>query len=610
MNYFELDYVTVLSSLCADLDIPSHSRCIFLSRCKAEGFTFANVILPKLNDYLLQSLNRGSLLTQQEFTFFRFKRKAPHVLHGLIDEIFDIDTGLLLEKPCTIAIWRIRQISLYFYKLSLKFTESQVSAAESKFIDTDKQIGTALDIKFVDRMRKHIESSYSFPNSGHHVLSACRPRFGPGTFAGSVGKLPYWLAKTTDPILNGYRHRDNGISGFFKSIPSFKNILFKHQNDSSDCSEVLFVPKDSRGPRTIAREPIFALKAQMSFFDYFSRFFERETCGRINFSDQSTNRSLAELGSRDGSWATIDLKEASDRISFDLVKTLSRNIPAMNFFLRFRSSEAKLPSGERIRLKKLAGMGSGLTFVWLALVCHTAVATEISMRTGVSFKDAARDVYVYGDDIVIKSCHVSYALSALPKVGLSVNEGKSFWRQTRDKAPCFRESCGGDFFAGSDVGITRIKLSNCNVEIDRVVKRIRFENTPLALAALNAHGAELALNGHIKTSRIIYGMLAQACGKLPKTRNSIPIVSEVTREFVDYPVDSVGTYSKVTVTCLRPVIVADPRISQLQNYSAALKPKVGSVLLEIPRPATGQFEIAVPRVLSAVRRKVSSIMFI
>jgi hypothetical protein len=77
------------------------------------------------------------------------------------------------------------------------------------------------------------------------------------------------------------------------------------------------VPKDSRGPRLICVHPKEAIWIQQGQRLKLEAAITSSnlTKGRINFTDQTVNGGLALESSKSGRLATLDLKEASDRIS-------------------------------------------------------------------------------------------------------------------------------------------------------------------------------------------------------------------------------------------------------------------------------------------------------
>jgi len=172
------------------------------------------------------------------------------------------------------------------------------------------------------------------------------------------------------------------------------------------------------------------------------------TSGHINFSDSEVNRRLAAEGSspscEDG-WATLDMKDASDRISWELVISLFQHCPALLRALSvLRPRSFKLPDGTLLESSKHAPMGSALCFPILATSIW-AISICAQVYHGVELHDAAARTFVYGDDLIIPKAYVPTTIAFLERCGLMVNKEKSFYRGF------FRESCGADFFYGTDV---------------------------------------------------------------------------------------------------------------------------------------------------------------
>jgi hypothetical protein len=100
-------------------------------------------------------------------------------------------------------------------------------------------------------------------------------------------------------------------------------------------------------------------------------------------------------------------------------------------------------------------MGSALCFPFEAMVFTTiifvAIGRELSRPVDRSLiREFRGKVRVYGDDIVIPVDMMSCVSKTLEAFGLKVNLGKSFGTGR------FRESCGGDYYAG--VRITPVRM--------------------------------------------------------------------------------------------------------------------------------------------------------
>jgi hypothetical protein len=164
----------------------------------------------------------------------------------------------------------------------------------------------------------------------------------------------------------------------------------------------------------------------------------------VFFTDQGPNQRGAYLGSSTGRYVTLDLKEASDRVSLDLVRLLfpSHLLDALE---RSRSSSTVLPNGQELELRKFAPMGSALCFPILALTIWsllTAAAPD---------EDTRESILVYGDDVIVPTAFAERAITVLELFGLIVNRNKSCIQGL------FRESCGVDAFNGLNVTPVRFK---------------------------------------------------------------------------------------------------------------------------------------------------------
>jgi len=168
------------------------------------------------------------------------------------------------------------------------------------------------------------------------------------------------------------------------------------------------------------------------------------TRDNVRFTDQTPNRNAALLASRDGKYATLDLKEASDRVGSDLVRLLFPG-NLCRYLFACRSLSTVLPTGELLKLKKFAPMGSCLCFPVMALTIWAI------LTAGAPNADARERIYVYGDDVIVPTATAENAIEQLESFGLKVNRDKSC------TSGLFRESCGTDAFQGVDVTPVRFR---------------------------------------------------------------------------------------------------------------------------------------------------------
>lgn len=212
-------------------------------------------------------------------------------------------------------------------------------------------------------------------------------------------------------------------------------------------SRCKLVPKSYKSYRTIAMEPHQLMFYQQGVMRSLDRIFQQDYLKRrIDLHDQSRNRRLAQIGSRDGKFATIDLSSASDSVSMRLIKQWFRNTPCFLDIMTLRSGYMEL-NDEIIEVPWYAGMGSALCFPIECLVF--AAQCEATIRAA-GVTPSCSQYCVYGDDIIIESEFAEALIERLQQNGFLPNEEKSFWNGP------FREACGGEYYLGEDV--TSLKI--------------------------------------------------------------------------------------------------------------------------------------------------------
>jgi hypothetical protein len=286
------------------------------------------------------------------------------------------------------------------------------------------------------------------------------------------------------------------LEKFFPSI-EFLQTSFSYWKENQEVNfleprdelpvRVVLVPKTLKTPRIIAIEPTAMQYTQQAIMeclldslnlkpDSFADFSHID--GMLGFSDQETNQNLAQLGSSSLSLATLDLSEASDRVSNQLVRLLFGRHPHLHGAVdACRSRKADVPGHGVIRLAKFASMGSALTFPIEAMVFLTIIFigierelnTQLTRRDVKSLKGSVR---VYGDDLIIPVPFVRSVVSALEDFGLQVNRSKSFWNGK------FRESCGKEYYDGSDVSVVRFRreFPTHRRHVQEIISLVSFRN--------------------------------------------------------------------------------------------------------------------------------------
>lgn len=200
-------------------------------------------------------------------------------------------------------------------------------------------------------------------------------------------------------------------------------------------SRIVCVPKNRKVHRTIAVEPTLNQYCQLAVDGYIRR--RLRQCG-MNINTQLLNQQLACLGSRDGSYATLDLSMASDTVSVSCARLI---LPSMwfRFLCDLRSPQYTL-NGVARNFYKLQSMGNGSTFVVESLI-FLAIAHGVREET-----HARGRLLAYGDDLIVPDAMTIPLSNALEWFGFSVNTEKSFHGNTG-----VRESCGTDWVHGCNI---------------------------------------------------------------------------------------------------------------------------------------------------------------
>lgn len=272
-------------------------------------------------------------------------------------------------------------------------------------------------------------------------------RHGPGKVSGISGNAldKKYLDLGSDPLID-YVFGDS--------------FLKEHSERIDRLTEVMFVPKSYKTFRTISAEPATLMYLQQGILHEIDRIVQENRYLRyhIDTHDSTRNSRLAMIGSRDRSYATLDLSAASDSVSYALVKRLFKGTKLLKYLMATRSRWALLPDGSRMPLKKFAPMGSAVCFPVETLI-FASICEHVTRCAGVVGRYS-----VYGDDMIVPTECAHEVANILSQLGFTLNRDKSYYH--RD---CwFRESCGAECIDGVDV--TPLRISRKYV-VDPVVTR-------------------------------------------------------------------------------------------------------------------------------------------
>jgi len=462
------------------------------SRFEHEGLSFLTITLPSFGKDLLKSLDQGYVGSNQ-FSGFRRSGGLPAFLQGFLCQVFERSSGELLPEPCIESIRAIRQFCGLFEKINLRCSEKRVRKAMDSYVQCE------LEVRCADRRQDFGSSSRSlvssirtsfamlFGDSINRVnrdLRSARydrflPKHGPGRTADClVGNQKYYQSVWT-VRLEAVLPAGEFVIPSWRWYRSLRGIDF-HEPGTERPVRVVDVPKSLKTPRIIAMEPTCMQYAQQSVLRAILDSFDEDPFVRelITFQDQTPNQRMALQGSIDQSLATVDLSEASDRVSNQLVRYLLAPWPDFSEAVdACRSRSADVPGHGVVRLAKFASMGSALTFpietmVFLAVVFNRFRELNSHLR-GKALKQAVlRQVRAYGDDLIVPVDIVRQVIDDLEALGSKVNVDKTFFTGS------FRESCGKEYYAGIDVSIVRCRsvFPTSPDDASEVVAMVDFRN--------------------------------------------------------------------------------------------------------------------------------------
>lgn len=425
MHAIEHTYVSLLADV-------SYLTGFSEIRGSYEGLHWCLNEAPKLEKLILKSVESGDELDLEMF---------PEWLHRLA-------LGSLVDP---ILMRYVRQLLLFCYKAYVTHDDKTTEESFSTFFRTNQEVGeftgslAKASPLLLNLARRHCQSVlYRFREK--EII----PSHGPGAVTTSKEK---------------WQHRYSTIE-YLYPYNDWYNLYFNRdhaaQIEDTDYEQhieakLIAVPKDSRGPRLICVHPAEAIWLQQGLRRELERVISLNRRsegpwpkGHVNFDNQTVNGNLALISSRGREFATIDMKEASDRISDALVQILFGD--KYKWFGCCRAQVFRAKVGRKSfkgQLHCYAPMGNATTFPVQSLV-FWAICVASMQYHGFHQPGA---VYVFGDDIIMPTRATEAVINDLESFGLRVNRSKSFWRGA------FRESCGVDAFNGFNVTPVRWKTS-------------------------------------------------------------------------------------------------------------------------------------------------------
>lgn len=458
---------------------------------KSRGLKALALDLPSLAKHFDRCLDTG-LFTRSDLPFSksgkRYGGTVPLFLGEVYLRVFHED-GRLRDDADPDAVLFIRTVYLTFKKVRVDCGQVAKDEAIKSFFELESQIrvpslawgadSLADDPILFDRRRHFGElsdsESHRWPlrllQSNMDILatqlglppsftedgdpSAFLPKHGPGVVSdissrSSKYEFRNWPTRLQHEYPHDYWASPNLGYGLSDREEGVTGIDYP--------SRLICVPKTLDKPRLIACEPSYNQWIQQLLWAVLADRLEATFLASIvKFRDQTQNGNMARLGSKTAALATIDLSEASDRLSCYVVERALRANPlwlvSMNACRTPLVSYPGKTSTAFVKLRKFAPMGSAVTFPLQSIV-YAVVAVTACQLAGISPSrgklDYSGQVSVFGDDIIVPTQALPVAVELLTLLGLKVNTSKTYSGMN------FRESCGVEAFRGYDVSVPRV----------------------------------------------------------------------------------------------------------------------------------------------------------
>jgi hypothetical protein len=496
------------------------------SRVEHEGSSFFTITLPQFGKDFEKSLDSGCL-DRLDFQGFSWRSGLPKLFSGFLGQVFDASSGRLLNEPNEGAIYAVRQLTLFYGKMFLPTSKEKEYDALCGYVECDREVregdllrpsgsrerlslgrvGSLLVGPALRRLAMALpygrarslggqpdvhqngdtsgDEGYDprhrlLPGADEYESLHLIPVHGPGATADGLKGNQKWKHDSWTTRLDEVFPMADFVIPNYSYFESLDEVNLKEPGDEIPV-KVISVPKTQKTPRIIAVEPTCMMFMQKAIQVRLYELVERDylLSSFIGFTDQTPNQELACEGSLTGELATLDLSEASDRVSCQHVEDLCRYVDpeVLRAFMAVRSTKADVEGHGVIPLSKYASMGSALTFPLEAMIFLTIVfiGIEDELKRPLTRKDFysfVGKVRVFGDDIIVPVDYVDSVIRSLEYFGMRVNRSKSFWTGK------FRESCGKEYYNGADVSIVRARqeLPSSRTDAKEIVSWVETSN--------------------------------------------------------------------------------------------------------------------------------------
>lgn len=513
-------------------------KSTIVDRIRDQGLSFLTKALPSLGKHLDKALGSDTPFSSCDGFQTSQKTGFPLLFQSFWALIFDAE-GLAVPA-CEGGAYRraqavraVRQVCYLLYKLEGAHTRESELQTIRDFRETDALLPEPDAERHLEpKVRRALENAavlvwYVLRDVN---LANITPGHGPGSLA-TKEKPP---EKMKFRRIHEKLEREYPFTDYFFLNYSHLVECLERLDDLEEVSiskaKVVLVPKDSRGPRLISMEPLEHQWIQQGQMRALVRAIESErspSCGYVNFTSQEINRQLALSSSRGGDdFVTLDMKEASDRVSLWLVRKLMPG-HIIRYIEASRSTHTELPSGECIELRKFAPMGSSVCFPTEALIFW---ALSIGSLVDVIGSKSLRDlppVYVFGDDIIMRKCDYGTVRPIFEALDLRFNDGKCCTGRF------FKESCGMDAFLGFPVSPIRVKAPWSS------------RMSPAAILSYVSYVNSFRRQGYNGTADFLHHHCSKTFGSLPSVRQE----GRLALAYTDYALSSETIKARLLSNC-------------------------------------------------------------
>lgn len=477
---------------------------------QTRGLAYFTLDLPSLESLLLRGLESGRLELEGPLSQAVSKRtRVPRLLSGLWLRVFD-NSSCLRPEPDINAILDLRQVLTFGKKLLVECTADRREAVIQGYHDVEKalrlpSLGWSQDRLSVGQCHNHhlVDCVVNgLHNSGRSVCNQMQSE-GPELpldredqeparelardqhlllrtqqvadilmdVLGPFEPLGYSSQLELDGHGTGFKHGPGAVAerlsqGEKSSFPYWPAKLegtfpfdycAKMPNDPrgrplnhEPASRLYCVPKTAKGPRLIAAEPVAHMWCQQLIWSWLRKTTEDRFYGFfVNFRRQDLSGDMVLKASLDRSLATVDLSDASDRLSCWTVERMFRRNPTLLTALHAARTrylrDDNLKGTTFLRLRKFASQGTASTFPVQSLVFLIIALASCFDNEEPTWEKIWRlrsQVRVFGDDIILPRHGYARLCRIMDRLQLKVNTSKSYVHGK------FRESCGQDGYAG------------------------------------------------------------------------------------------------------------------------------------------------------------------